>query len=35
MSEFYQEGDCFCALKTANEQRANKDMWREELQRKM
>lgn len=35
MSEFYKEGDCFCALKTANEQRENKDMWRKQLQRKI
>ena len=32
MNEFYQAGDCFCALKTANEQRTNKSTWREQLQ---
>ena len=35
MSEFYQAGDCFSELKTANEQRVNKPMWREQLQRKV
>lgn len=28
-------GDCFCVLKTANEQRENKSIWREQLQQKM
>lgn len=35
MSEFYQAGDCFSELKTASEQRVNRPMWREQLQRKM
>lgn len=30
--EFYRAGDCFADLRTANEQRANKLSWREQLQ---
>lgn len=32
MSSFYEPGDCFPLLKTANEQRVNGDAWREHLQ---
>lgn len=32
MTDFYQKGDCFPELKTASEQRANGDVWREQLQ---
>ena len=35
MREFYQTGDCFGVLKTANEQRVNKPILRELLQRKL
>lgn len=32
MDKFYEPGDCFPLLKTANEQRVNGDAWREHLQ---
>ena len=32
MGKFYEPGDCFPLLKTANEQRVNGDAWREQLQ---
>ena len=32
VDKFYKSGDCFVELKTANEQRANKLNWREQLQ---
>lgn len=35
MSEFYQAGSCFCMLKTAKDQRFNKSIWREQLQREI
>ena len=32
MDNFYKSGDCFPLLKTANEQIANGEQWREQLQ---
>lgn len=32
MDNFYEPGDCFPLLKTAQEQRSNGDAWRERLQ---
>lgn len=35
MSKYiYQKGDCYPLMKTANEQRANKDQWREQAELK-
>ncbi len=34
MADFYQKGDCFPELKTANEQLSNKDSWREQAKMK-